>query len=124
MRARALIRPQVTALLESRAREMRLLPSAPEAHLWRALSGCRLGVSFRRQVPIGSRYIADFVAPAARLVVEVDGAQHARRRRADARRDERLRQLGYRVLRLDAQLVLRELPLALARIREALELPR
>ena len=123
MRARALVRPQVTSVLESRAREMRFCPSAPEAHLWRALSGRRLGVSFRRQVPIGSRYIADFVAPAARLVVEVDGSHHARRRCADARRDRELRRLGYRVLRLEAQLVLRELPVALARIREALELP-
>jgi very-short-patch-repair endonuclease len=100
---------------------MRFAPSAPEQALWRALSGRRLGISFRRQVPIGGRYITDIVAPAARLVIEVDGPHHAHRRRADACRDDNLRALGYRVLRLEAQLVLRELPLALARIREALE---
>ena len=34
-----------------------------------------LGVQFYRQKPVGN-YIADFYAPAARLVVEVDGSQH------------------------------------------------
>lgn len=64
-----------------------------ETILWQALSGSKLGVAFRRQVPIG-RYIADFLAPACRLVVEVDGGYHATpaRLRADARRD-RLPQL-------------------------------
>ena len=76
-------------------------------------------ICFRRQVPLG-RYIADFVAPAVRLVVEVDGGYHARRRAADARRDRVLARLGYRVLRLDAELVVAELPEALRRIREAL----
>jgi very-short-patch-repair endonuclease len=44
----------------------------------------QLGVSFRRQVPLGNRFIVDFLAPVARLVVEVDGGYHARRREADA----------------------------------------
>jgi very-short-patch-repair endonuclease len=65
-------------------------------------------------------YIVDFLAPACRLVVEVDGAYHARRLRADARRDARLRVLGFRVVHLEAELVMRELPLALDRIRAAL----
>lgn len=51
------------------------------------------------------RFIADFVAPVARLVVEVDGAYHARLGAADARRDIALVRLGYRVLRLPAELV-------------------
>ena len=99
---------------------MRHSPSWPEAVLWRELRGSRLGVRFQRQVPLGGRYIADFLAPAARLVVEVDGAQHARRAAADARRDRVLARLGYRVLRLDAQLVLRDLPAAVALVRAAL----
>jgi very-short-patch-repair endonuclease len=52
--------------------------------------------------------------------VEVDGGYHERRRRADARRDARLRRLDYRVLRCEAELVVKDLPSALARIREAL----
>ena len=43
------------------------------------------------------------------------------RRRADARRDEKLRRLGYQVLRLDAALVMRDLPAAVACIRETAE---
>ena len=78
------------------------------------------GVWFRRQVVVGGRYIADFVAARARLVVEVDGAYHARRRSADARRDRALARLGYRVLRLDAELVLKQPQEAVALIRAAL----
>ena len=73
---------------------------------------------------MAERYIADFVAPAAKLVVEVDGPYHARRSSADASRDRKLARLGYRVLRLDAELVLRDMPAAIRRIRAALgELP-
>jgi very-short-patch-repair endonuclease len=54
------------------------------------------------------------------LVVEVDGGWHSRRRRADARRDEKLRRAGYRILRLEAELVLCALPVAVERVREAL----
>ena len=98
---------------------MRAFPSPPEDKLWRAIRSCQLGVPFRRQVVIG-RSIVDFVAPRASLVVEVDGAQHRLRRAADARRDRKLARLGYRVLRLEAELVMRELPVALSRVREAL----
>jgi very-short-patch-repair endonuclease len=58
-----------------------------------------------------------------KLVVEVDGEYHAPRRSADARRDRVLRRLGYRVLRLEAELVVRDVELALARIRGALAEP-
>ena len=75
------------ALLAERAHAMRHAPTESEAVLWRLLSGCKLGVAFRRQVPLASRYVADFLAPSARLVVEVDGASHLRRTGSDARRD-------------------------------------
>jgi very-short-patch-repair endonuclease len=88
--------------------------------LWAALVNKKLGVSFRRQVPIGPRYICDFVCASHKLIVEVDGAHHARRAVADAWRDARLARLGYRVLRLEAQLVLRTLPVAVERVRAAL----
>lgn len=109
-----------SSLLAARAHTMRFSPTWAEAALWRALSARKLGVQFRRQVPLAGRYIADFVAPAARLVVEVDGGYHRDRQRQDARRDRALARLGYRVLRLDAQLVVRDLPEAVARVREAL----
>lgn len=52
--------------------------------------------------------------------VEVDGGYHAARRAADARRERVLRRLGYRVLRLDAELVLGAPEQALALVRAAL----
>jgi very-short-patch-repair endonuclease len=98
---------------------MRAQPTLSEARLWAQLSASQLGTAFRRQVVLGE-CIVDLLAPASRLVVEVDGAWHARRLRADARRDARLEALGYRVLHLDAELVMRELPAALECIRGAL----
>ena len=107
-------------LLAERAHAMRLAPTPSEAALWRLLSGRKLGVAFRRQVPLAGRYIADFFAPSLRLVVEVDGTAHLARARSDARRDRVLARLGYRVLRLDAELVLCHPATAVALIRAAL----
>ena len=112
--------PKTQALLQLRAHAMRHAPTESEAALFRLLSGKKLGVAFKRQVPLGGRYIGDLVAPTAKLVVEVDGGVHLGRQQADARRDRCLRRLGYRVLRLEARLVLEQPLLALARIREAL----
>jgi very-short-patch-repair endonuclease len=107
------------ALLLQRARELRARETESERRLWRCLVSSKLGVAFRRQYVIGGR-VADFAAPSVRLVVEVDGSSHAGRERADARRDRQLARLGYRVLRLDAALVLRDPPLAVARVVEAM----
>jgi very-short-patch-repair endonuclease len=98
---------------------MRSALTPSEQKRWEAIRGCRLGVWFRRQVPLG-HYIADFVAPSVRLVVEVDGRYHARRCVADARRDRDLRRMGYRVLRLPAALVEGDLQVAVGRVTEAL----
>lgn len=106
-------------VLEAHAHNMRVAPSEPERMLWQALRAGQLGVRFRRQVVVQS-FIVDFFAPAARLVVEVDGAHHAQRRGADARRDRALEVAGFRVLRLPAQVVLNDLPSALRGIRAVL----
>ena len=68
---------------------------------------------------IGNRYIVDFLAPSIKLAVEVDGPYHARRGVADARRERCLARLGYRALRLDADLVLTRLAEAVERVRAA-----
>jgi very-short-patch-repair endonuclease len=49
-----------------------------------------------------------------------DGGVHRGSRAADGRRDEKLRRLGYRVIRLDAALVLRSVEGALALVQVAL----
>ena len=58
----------------------------------------RQALILRRQVRIG-RYIADFVSHTKRIVVEVDGGQHAVRSAADEERTKVLEANGYRVLR-------------------------
>jgi very-short-patch-repair endonuclease len=99
---------------------MRSAPSVSESTLWAQIRGGRLGTRFIRQAPIGGRYVADLLAPACKLVVEIDGPYHRGRRPADARRDEWLRRAGYRVLRLEAELVEHQLPVAVERIRAEL----
>lgn len=99
---------------------MRGAPSEPERVLWQALRCGRLGVQFRRQVVLQG-FIVDFFTPAARLVVEVDGAHHARQRGADKRRDRALAEAGLTVLRLPAQLVLQSPPRALQLLAQALQ---
>ncbi|MGA7490442.1 MAG: endonuclease domain-containing protein, partial [Xanthobacteraceae bacterium] len=69
-----------------------------EAKLWRHLRSRQLaGCKFVRQEPIGP-YICDFVCRERRLVVEVDGSQHADSP-ADRTRDAWLASRRYRVLR-------------------------
>jgi len=71
-----------------------------ERKLWSLLRNNGLGVKFRRQVPY-DLYILDFYCVKARLVIEVDGAQHftAEGKRRDALRDADLRSDGLEVLR-------------------------
>jgi very-short-patch-repair endonuclease len=112
------------ARLELFAARMRFVPSPLEAKLWSALKGSQLGVGFRRQVILGDAakklYIVDFCAPKLKLVVELDDASHVGRERQDARRDATLGRLGYRVVRIPASLVERNVEEAVARVREAL----
>jgi very-short-patch-repair endonuclease len=82
------------------ARQMRAEPTDAESKLWWHLRH-RLktpDTHFRRQVRIG-RYIADFASHGARIVIEVDGGQHAVKTEADLERTKALEANGYRVLR-------------------------
>ena len=85
-------------LLLKRAKAMRHEPTPAEKALWHLLRDRRLEQhKFRRQVRIDP-YIADFVCLERRLVIEVDGSQHAESDR-DARRDAFLTRQGFSVLR-------------------------
>ena len=81
-----------------RARRLRRDSTEAERVLWRALRAMPLPVRVRRQHPIG-RYIADFALPARRLVIEVDGGQHASAAAPDAARSRVLAARGWRVIR-------------------------
>ena len=70
-----------------------------EHRLWYHLRGRRFGQrKFRRQVPLGD-YIVDFLCEEARLVVELDGGQHASQHAYDDARTAWLNKRGYSVLR-------------------------
>ncbi len=85
-------------LHRKRARDMRADATRPEDALWQMLKDRRLdGFKFRRQVPLKG-YILDFVCFEARLIVEVDGWQHAESQ-TDAVRDAMFRAEGFRILR-------------------------
>jgi very-short-patch-repair endonuclease len=80
------------------ARALRRLMTDAERKLWLALRARRFAAAkFRRQVPIGP-YVADFLCYEQRLVIEVDGGQHAESAR-DRLRDRWFEQNGFRVLR-------------------------
>ncbi|MCF6220262.1 MAG: DUF559 domain-containing protein [Robiginitomaculum sp.] len=81
------------------ARKLRRTQSNSEAIFWREVRGRLLaGFKFRRQVPI-DKYIVDFVCDSAKLIVELDGHQHADTKEADASRTAILESKGYRVIR-------------------------
>src|ERR1700730_3258005 len=87
------------AVRDQRAQELRREMSGTEWRLWYRLRSRQLmGRKFRRQVPIGP-YFADFACLEARLVVEVDGDHHGDQVVYDAKRDQWLSEMGFRVLR-------------------------
>ena len=92
-----------------------------ERLLWRHLRDRRLkGHKFRRQHVIG-RYIVDFVCPIEKLIVEVDGGQHASRLAYDACRTRYLASQGYRVARFWNHDVLRDVDSVLLVILRSIE---
>jgi very-short-patch-repair endonuclease len=100
---------------------MRAAPTDAEARLWQHLRANRLsGVKFKRQQPLGP-FIVDFVSFGHRLVIEVDGGQHADRSAQDAARTEWLVHRGFRVLRFWNDEVLRDTQQVLACIFRALD---
>jgi very-short-patch-repair endonuclease len=93
-------RTVATAPQRALARNMRAAPTEAERKLWWHLRR-RLtveGTHFRRQVRIGT-YIVDFASQRSKLIVEVDGGQHATQVAADLERTQFLESRGYRVLR-------------------------
>jgi very-short-patch-repair endonuclease len=81
------------------ARGLRRRQTDAERRLWARLRDRRLlGAKFARQVPIGP-YVVDFCCRERKVIVELDGGQHAVQPRADRERTVFLEALGYCVLR-------------------------
>lgn len=110
--------------LRDRAERMRREPTRAEAQLWRELRRRPGDLLFWTQHVIGSRYIADFYCPAARLVIEVDGDSHDARVAQDRQRDDVMHEYGFRVMRLTNLAVLADTPAAVARIVSAASQPK
>ena len=92
-----------------RARGLRTNPTDAERALWNILRMRQVpGHRFRRQAPIGP-YIVDFVCFENKLVIEVDGGQHAEQADYDAARTAWLESQGFRVMRFWNNQVLEEM---------------
>jgi very-short-patch-repair endonuclease len=73
-----------------------------EIILWEHLKNKKLGVKFRRQHII-ENYIPDFVALSIKLIIEVDGGIHIKRKNEDAARTKWLNFIGYSVIRFKSK---------------------
>jgi len=99
------------------ARHLRANSTDAERRLWSHLRRKHInGARFRRQQPIGP-YIVDFFCPEAKLIVEVDGGQHAE---DSPLRPDWLEACGYRVIRFWNNDVLSNMDGVLTMIVEAL----
>ena len=103
------------------AGELRRELTPAERKLWARLRGNQLnGINFRRQYAIG-KYIADFCSVKEKLIIEVDGGQHAELEEYDEERTEYLEQQGYRVIRFWNREVMNDIENVLIAILYALE---
>jgi very-short-patch-repair endonuclease len=110
-------------IARQRARQLRRDQTDAEQALWACLRDRQLcGAKFRRQHPIGP-FVADFCCPQGKLIVELDGGQHAARVAADQKRSRFLEEQGYRVLRFWNHDVLKDTVAVLERIAEVLNHP-
>ena len=87
--------------IRSHAREMRKMPTKPEALLWYWLRNRKFGNhKFRRQHPVGD-YILDFYCAELKLAIELDGAYHEFVAEYDQMRTEYLERQGITVIRIE-----------------------
>ena len=109
--------PQITA----NGRQLRQNMTSAERTLWQHLRGKRLGgYKFRRQQPFGG-YILDFVCSEVKLVIEIDGGQHANQTAYDEARTQYLQNLGFSVMRFWNNEVLQQTDAVLTAILHKLE---
>jgi very-short-patch-repair endonuclease len=108
--------------LRDRARRLRHGQTEAEYRLWTRLRARQLEVKFRRQHPIGP-FIVDFCCLERRLIIELDGGQHAAQVKADERRSALLERKSYRVLRFWDNQVMSETEAVLEQIVSVLKDP-
>jgi very-short-patch-repair endonuclease len=102
---------RVSRVNRDNARKMRKQMTDAELKLWNEVRAHRpMGLSFRRQMPIAG-YIVDFACPGKKLIVEIDGSQHALAEvsASDAARTATLEALGWTILRFWNDDVIRDI---------------
>ena len=112
--------------LKKYAQALRKNMTDAERALWRHVRGKQLaGAQFYRQTPI-ENLIVDFFCPSSKLIIELDGGQHALpdSRMKDELRDSVLSQLGYRVMRFSDRDVLLNIQGVLEAILREIEVRR
>lgn len=116
------MKPNIVTLKE-RARQLRRDQTDAEKKLWSRLRARQLaGFKFRRQFVIGP-FIADFCCFEQRLIVELDGGQHADQIGADQKRSDFLLARGYRILRFWDNEVIENIDGVLQRIADEVDKP-
>jgi very-short-patch-repair endonuclease len=85
--------------LTKHSKTLRKNATYAENILWNRLRARQIeGLKFRRQQPI-ENVIVDFVNFEKRIIVEVDGGQHAIEKKRDRKRDSLLKDMGFKVVR-------------------------
>jgi isoleucyl-tRNA synthetase len=110
-------------LLKEKSKELRKFSTQAESFLWDSLRNKQLeGYKFRRQHVV-DQFIADFICLPKKLIIEVDGSIHtsAENQISDTERSERLKTLGYRILRFSNDEVLTNIENVLKKIHTELE---
>jgi very-short-patch-repair endonuclease len=118
MKGRGRKNDRMTSRLTKLAKTLRKNATHVEALLWKKLKARQFeGIKFRRQQPIED-FIVDFVSFEKRIIIELDGGQHAENRQRDRERDRLLTEAGFKVLRFWNNEVQENLDGVLERIRE------
>jgi len=115
------------------ARKMRKNPTDAEHLMWGNLRGRKFyGKKFNRQFVIKhdgfgikeSYFIADFHCHEYKLIIEIDGDIHLKQVEYDKMREEILVELGYKIIRIKNEEVLKNITVALNKLREAIGVPK
>jgi very-short-patch-repair endonuclease len=103
------------------ARTLRRNQTEAEKRLWRKLRSRDFqGVKFRRQQPLGP-YVADFCSFQNKMIIELDGGQHALAQEEDEKRTAYLKRSGFQVIRVWDNEVLNKMEGVLEYIRQSLK---
>ena len=110
--------------LKPLARQMRHEPTPAEKLLWQRLRNRKIAnTKFRRQHGI-ERFVVDFYAAEARLIIEIDGPIHEYTQEEDALRQEYLESLNLHVIRFTNDQVLYDIEAVLKSIADFTPSPR